>query len=50
MDQFNAPLVRLYPFVFDDFVDQLILTVAEPVDGFGLRGVIRTSLGEPDTA
>src|SRR5262245_22771837 len=49
-NEFNAALVRFDPFVFDDSVDQVVLAVPEPVHCFGLRGVVGTSFGEPDTA
>src|SRR5262249_60984763 len=49
-NEFNAALVRFVPFVFDDSVDQVGLAVPEPVHCFGLRGVVGTSFGEPDTA
>src|SRR5215469_7190745 len=49
-NEFNAALVRIDPFVFDDSVDQVVLAVPEPVHCFGLRGVVGTSFGEPDTA
>jgi hypothetical protein len=42
MDEFNASLVGLHPFVFYDFVDQVILAVPEAIQRFGLRrGVAR---------
>src|SRR5215813_5708571 len=50
MDEFNASLVGLHPFVFYDFVDQVILAVSEAIHCFGLRRVARASLGEPDIA
>src|SRR6516165_6518895 len=50
MNEFNAALVRFDPFVFDDSVDQVVFAVPEPVHCFGLRGVVGTSFGEPDTA
>ena len=50
MDEFDASLVRLDPFVFDDLVDQIVLAVPEAIHCFGLRRVVRTSLGELYTA
>src|SRR6516164_1037956 len=50
MNEFNAPLARFNPLLFDDFVDQLVLAVSEAVYSFGLRRVVRTSFPEPDTA
>ena len=50
MDEFNASLVRLHPFFFYNFVDQVVLAVSKTVYGLDLRGVVRTSLGERDTA
>src|SRR5215471_17246086 len=50
MDEFNAALVRLDPFLLNDFVDQVVFAVPEPVYRFGLRGVVRVSLREPNTA
>jgi len=45
-DQFNAPLVRLHPCVFDRLVDRFVLVVSEPVHCFDLWGVVRGSLGD----
>src|SRR6516162_6289080 len=50
VDEFNAPLVRLDPFVFDDLVDQVVLAVPEAIHCFGLRRIVRTSLGDFYTA
>ena len=50
MDEFNASLVRLDPFLFDDFVDQLVLAVPEAVHCFGLWRIVRGSFGELDAA
>src|ERR1700739_2489881 len=50
MNKFNAPLVGLQLFFFHNFVDQVVLAVSETVHGFGLRGVVRASHWEPDTA
>jgi hypothetical protein len=50
VDEFYAPLVRLDPFVFDDLVDQVVLAVPEAIYCFGLRRIVRSSLGEFYTA
>jgi hypothetical protein len=34
-DEFNAPLVRLYPFFFYDLVDQVVFAVSEACGGSG---------------
>src|SRR6516162_7976900 len=48
--EFNAALVRLHPFIFDDLVDQVVLAVPKAVHRFSLWRIIRASLGEPDAA
>ena len=50
MDEFDASLVRLDPYAFNDLVDQLVLAVPEPAHRFSLRRIVRASLGELDTA
>jgi hypothetical protein len=50
MDEFNASLVRLHPYVFDDLVDQVVLSVSEPAHCFSLWRIVRASLGELDAA
>src|SRR6516162_11705784 len=50
MDEFDASLVRLDPFVFDDLVDQIVLAVPEAIHCLGLRRIVRTSLGDFYTA
>ena len=50
VDEFNASLVRLDSLIFDDLVDQVVLAVPEAIHCFGLRRIVRTSLGEMDIA
>jgi hypothetical protein len=50
MDEFNASLVGLNPFVFYDFVDELVLAVPEAVHCFSLWRIVRASLWQLDNA
>src|SRR4030095_7594806 len=50
MDEFNGPLVRLHAYVLNGLVNQVVLAIPEAAHCFDLRGGIRTSLGELDTA
>src|SRR4029450_7496432 len=49
MDELDGSLIRLYPSLCNDGVDQVILAVPEPAHCFGLRGVVLAALGELDT-
>src|SRR5438105_15148573 len=50
MDEFNAPLVRRNSFLFDNFVDELVLAVPEAVHCFSLWRIVRASLWQLDNA
>src|SRR6516225_10011140 len=49
-DESDASLIRLHPNVFDNLVDQLVLAVPKPADRFDLRGIVRATLWELDSA
>src|SRR6516162_1421613 len=50
MDELNASIVRLHPLFLNDFVDQTVLAVCEPAHRFGVREVVRASVGELNPA
>src|SRR5262245_57471771 len=45
-----GPVVRLNPDAFDKIINQLVLTVPQPAHSFEVRRIVRTSLGDLDTA
>ena len=50
MNELDASLIGFNPPVLDDRVDQVVLAVPEPAHCLGLRGIVRASLGKPNTA
>src|SRR5215471_16840652 len=48
MDEFDASLVGLYPFLFNDLVDQVVLAVPEPAHCISVWRIFRASFGELD--
>jgi hypothetical protein len=49
-DEFDAPLVRLHSYVFDNFIDEVVLAVAEPAHRVRFWRIVRASLRKPKAA